>query len=175
LSQDISGTRSSALFADKLQVLSPRELSDLVDEDPTDLAAPFRCVTTVEQLKAMAKYYFILAAEKRLLCFTSHQFPLNDMFVNNLAGACERLSEMRTRMVMTGRIYPPAMLIPPLDLLAYMSADLRQTRTLLPHDEGGNPGVLVCNTPHARRLLLRPLCIPVHQSTSLSSTTVYAK
>jgi hypothetical protein len=58
---------------------------------------------------------------------------------------------MRTRMLTTRRIYPPAMLVPSLDFLAYMSVDLRQARTLLPHDEGDNPSVLVCDTPHARQ------------------------
>ncbi|KAJ4298225.1 hypothetical protein N0V90_006124 [Kalmusia sp. IMI 367209] len=43
------------------------------------------------QLKALVKYYFMLAASSKLLGFTKHHMPFNSSFVNELRIVCKRL------------------------------------------------------------------------------------
>lgn len=45
------------------------------------------------QLKAVVKYYFVLAANARVLDFTQHHMPINKNFIDNLAAVCKRIRD----------------------------------------------------------------------------------
>lgn len=63
------------------------------------MAQPFRGVHGEDrkeelQLKALVKYYFMLAAKAQFLGFTKHYMPFNSSFVNELKLVCKRLQSL---------------------------------------------------------------------------------
>jgi hypothetical protein len=76
---------------DVLEVADFFQINEMIDESANLFDHPFSRIWNLNELKAASKYYFVLAAEARLMCFTNLVFPLNDSFEQNIQRICERI------------------------------------------------------------------------------------
>jgi hypothetical protein len=79
------------LFGDGWTKLDFGELTRVIGDWPSDLAWPFAAACNVEELKALCKWYFTLAADAGVHGFKDHLFPVNETLITHLTKACERV------------------------------------------------------------------------------------
>ncbi|CAA9957969.1 hypothetical protein PTMSG1_01545 [Pyrenophora teres f. maculata] len=66
-------------------------LLNMSNSGMAQLIWPFRAIDKTEEFKAVAKWYFIKAAESRLHDFEDHDIPHNENFETQLRKACRRI------------------------------------------------------------------------------------
>jgi hypothetical protein len=79
------------LFGDGWTKLDFGELTRVIGDWPSDLVWPFSAACNVQELKALCKWYFTLAADAGVHGFKEHLFPVNETLITHLTKACERV------------------------------------------------------------------------------------